>query len=88
MAGECRAWRREKRGGEEGGGEEVRAHHGNGDNAGGFEGQGRLCAAEGDVEEGRGAGRHGRQARGAVGEDSAAKRAPRAKAAAAGALSR
>jgi hypothetical protein len=51
-------------------------------------GAGRLCAAEGDVEEGRGAGRHGRQARGAVGEDRAAKRAPWAKAAAAGALPR
>jgi hypothetical protein len=40
MAGECRAGRREKRGGEEGGGEEVRVHHGNGDSAGGFEGRG------------------------------------------------
>jgi hypothetical protein len=44
MAGECRAGRREKRGGEEGGGEEVRAHHGNGDGVGGFEGWGRLRA--------------------------------------------
>jgi hypothetical protein len=88
MAGECRAGRREKRGGEEGGGEEVRAHHGNGDGAGGFEGRGRLRAAEGDVEEGRGAGRHGCQARGVVGEDRAAKRSPWARAAAAGALPR
>jgi hypothetical protein len=51
-------------------------------------GGGRLRAAEGDVDEGRGAGRHGRQARGAVGEDRPTKRAPLAMAAAAGALPR
>jgi hypothetical protein len=88
MAGECHAGCREKRGGEEDGGGEVRAHHGEGDGAGGLEGRGRLRATEGDVEEGRGAGRRGRQARGAVGEDRATKRAPRVRVALAGALLR
>jgi hypothetical protein len=88
MAGECHAGCHEKRGGEEDGGGEVRAHHGDGDGADSFEGRGRLRAAEGNVEEGRGAGRHGRQARGAVGEDRAAKRAPRVRVALVGALLR